>query len=644
MNNRIIANGGTNLAGGIGIFAGADGYVVSGNDICGNFSAEYGGGVTVYGRSPSGSIDHNRIYYNQSYDEGGGIMIAGELPTDPSILSPGSGPVDIHDNLIQANLANDDGGGIRFLMAGNFPMNVFNNMIVNNVSTHEGGGIALDDAPNVRIYNNTIMKNVTTATAVTSDGQPAPAGLSTGQNSALLQATLPGGSPTFSNPLLFNNIFWDNRAGTRAAGTVTGIGDVAMPDPLGHGRSRHHGRPLPDELASCRPDRGRRARFTYPTGSANNVSTDPQVKSIAYDTVAGLRPVADEPELRRRDPRRGRPPAEGPGRLPPLDDTSPAFNAGAASKAVAGLPAAAVDAARARRRTSTTRPGRPSAASTSARTRSQPRRPTSPSPRPTASTSVSPGGALTYTIVVTNTGPDAGHGRPVTDTFPASLTVGSWTLHGHGRLELHRDRRRATPGPARSTLVSGGSATFTATVTLAAGATGSLANTATVAAPAGITDPNAANNSATDTDVDRAARPTLGVLDNFNRANATTLGRELEPDDDHRHRHPGQRQPGELRLAGNCLASRPATAIWNGPTNVFGTRQGAAITFTSTPVAGHEPVPEGQRRHARAAPQNFIRVRYTGSGSVVVETTTNSGGTYTDASGPSRRHSRTATP
>ena len=102
--------------------------------------------------------------------------------------------------MIQANLANDDGGGIRFLMAGNFPMNVYNNMIVNNVSTHEGGGIAIDDAPNVRVYNNTIMKNVTTATAVTSNGQPAPAGLSTGQNSALLQATLPAGSSDLQQP------------------------------------------------------------------------------------------------------------------------------------------------------------------------------------------------------------------------------------------------------------------------------------------------------------------------------------------------------------------------------------------------------------------------------------------------------------
>jgi len=225
-NNRIIANSGTNLAGAIGIFAGADNYQVASNDICGNFSAEYGGGISQYGFSPNGSIYDNRIYYNQSYDEGGGIMIAGQLPADPTILSPGSGPVSIFNNLIQGNLANDDGGGLRFLMAGNFPMDVYNNMIVNNVSTHEGGGVSLNDAPNVRFYNNTVMKNVTTATALTSNGLPAPAGLSSSANSVLLQATLPGGSPSFSNPLLFNNIFWDNRAGTRGVGTVTGLSDA----------------------------------------------------------------------------------------------------------------------------------------------------------------------------------------------------------------------------------------------------------------------------------------------------------------------------------------------------------------------------------------------------------------------------------
>ena len=46
----------------------------------------------------------------------------------------------------------------------------------------------------------------------------------------------------------------------------------------------------------------------------------------------------------------------------------------------------------------------------------------------------------------------------------------------------------------------GGTATFTVNGTLSAAATGNLINTATVATPAGVSDPNPANNSATDTD------------------------------------------------------------------------------------------------------------------------------------------------
>ena len=220
--NRILANGGTNLAGAVAIFSGAENYSLAYNDICGNFSAEYGGGISHYGMSPGGQIHNNRVFFNRSYDEGGGIMIAGELPADPATLSPGAGPVDIYDNLIQNNLGNDDGGGLRFLMAGNFPYNVYNNIIVNNISTHEGGGVALNDTPDVRFFNNTVMKNLTTATAMTSNGQPAPAGFSTSRNSNLLQATLPGGSPIFSNPLLFNNVFWDNRAGSFTGAQVAG--------------------------------------------------------------------------------------------------------------------------------------------------------------------------------------------------------------------------------------------------------------------------------------------------------------------------------------------------------------------------------------------------------------------------------------
>jgi len=97
-NNRIIANGGSNLAGAIGIFAGAENYEIASNDLCGNFSAEYGGAISHFGLSPNGNIHHNRIYFNGSYDEGAGIMVAGEQPATPTSLSPGSGPVNIYNN------------------------------------------------------------------------------------------------------------------------------------------------------------------------------------------------------------------------------------------------------------------------------------------------------------------------------------------------------------------------------------------------------------------------------------------------------------------------------------------------------------------------------------------------------------------
>ncbi|WP_229674885.1 IPT/TIG domain-containing protein [Terrabacter tumescens] len=254
--NQVLNNGGTNLAGGIGLFTGSDGYTIRHNAICGNFSAEYGGALTAFGYMSNsgghdgGTISGNTVWFNSSYDEGGAIMLAGELPADPTGLSPGTGEATIDSNVIDANLASDDGGGIRLLqVAGthvtkNDPqtITITNNTITNNVSAHEGGGIALDDAPFVTIADNTVAGNLTTATAVTSDGLPAPAGLSTGPNSVPLMARLNSsrsfssfsllkvdGQQTFSRPVLLDNVFNDNRAGTYIGGYVYGIGGT-LPD------------------------------------------------------------------------------------------------------------------------------------------------------------------------------------------------------------------------------------------------------------------------------------------------------------------------------------------------------------------------------------------------------------------------------
>lgn len=209
--NRVLNNGGFSLAGGIALFNGSNDYAIDHNVICGNESAEYGGGISHFGESDGGMILDNRIVFNSAFDEGGGIMIAGELQENGSV-PPGSGAVTIARNLLQHNLSNDDGGGIRLLSPVDGPVRIENNMIVNNLATDLGGGISLDDALDVEIVNNTVAFNVTTATAEDSDGFPHGAGITSEGHSAALLATLGNNDPDFSDPLMFNNILWINEA------------------------------------------------------------------------------------------------------------------------------------------------------------------------------------------------------------------------------------------------------------------------------------------------------------------------------------------------------------------------------------------------------------------------------------------------
>ena len=202
---------------------------------------------------------------------------------------------------------------------------------------------------------------------------PAPAGLSTSTNSALLQATLPGGSPLFSNPLLFNNIFWDNRAGTRGRQRDghRRLGDARRCDHWDLGVADGPRSAGADELD--RPaERGhasvhRRAR---PTSAADPQVVTPYDVGVTFNTwrnnpafLGAIMISAD---------------------LPPnllgnyhLQATSPAINAGAASKAPVSAPAVDID--------NTARPAR-RRASTSAPTRSAVVAPPPPPPPPTTGT------------------------------------------------------------------------------------------------------------------------------------------------------------------------------------------------------------------------------------------------------------------
>ena len=98
------------------------------------------------------------------------------------------------------------------------------------------------------------------------------------------------------------------------------------------------------------------------------------------------------------------------------------------------------------------------------------------------------GQALTYTLTVTNIGPSNASGATVTDPLPAGTTFASspdGCVEGGGTVTC-----------AIGALASGGSTSVMFTVNVGAGATGSLSNTATVAG--NETDPNAANDSATE--------------------------------------------------------------------------------------------------------------------------------------------------
>ena len=133
-------------------------------------------------------------------------------------------------------------------------------------------------------------------------------------------------------------------------------------------------------------------------------------------------------------------------------------------------------------------------------------------------TTVAPGSAVTYTLTASNAGPVNVTGATVADTLPASLSGVTWTCVGSAGGTC-----TASGSGNLNELVNlpvGAAVTFTITGTLSASATGTLSNTATITAPGGVTDPNAANNTATDTDTISAvpvastpqAVPTLSEL------------------------------------------------------------------------------------------------------------------------------------
>ncbi|MBI5443571.1 MAG: hypothetical protein HY900_20475 [Deltaproteobacteria bacterium] len=248
--NQVIENSGLNgVGGGVSLYTGCDGYQVTSNFLCGNFSAGGGGGIGHEGLSPNGVIAYNTVVFNESFNQGitvngGGILVGGAAPlalTGAASLSPGSGNVKILSNLVLGNAAAaGDGGGIRTQrvngqdVAGRaarnrpdrwYNVDILNNVIANNSAALAGGGISLQDTAMSNILHNTIANNDSTATAgeafapgSPNQSTPQPAGIVSRAHTPALASAFGNAQAVrrysvFSNPqFLEDNIIWHNRS------------------------------------------------------------------------------------------------------------------------------------------------------------------------------------------------------------------------------------------------------------------------------------------------------------------------------------------------------------------------------------------------------------------------------------------------
>lgn len=259
-NPTVPTNGGGILAMG----APPDGLTIQGTE-CGNTAADADckPGLSD-GTGPGLTINANLILGNAAESgSGGGIRLQNingtEVIAFPNPLLLGLVPT--------AQLWND--------------VTLTNNIIANNVAGWDGGGLSLVDALNVNIINNTIMSNDTTASAgvlfntlgapisssqgpsqpgqvtSTTTSAPQPAGLVSIQNSSVftdainalpaglagLKLTCPtghaqgavanGSCASVSYPLLYNDVFWQNRSfyigvGSLGANTLNQQNVVAL--------------------------------------------------------------------------------------------------------------------------------------------------------------------------------------------------------------------------------------------------------------------------------------------------------------------------------------------------------------------------------------------------------------------------------
>jgi uncharacterized repeat protein (TIGR01451 family) len=110
-----------------------------------------------------------------------------------------------------------------------------------------------------------------------------------------------------------------------------------------------------------------------------------------------------------------------------------------------------------------------------------------------------PGGPLTYIVVARNDGPNDVTAAPVQDTVPAAITNVTWSCTASGANSCSQTNGAGNAISLTVTLVSGGTATITATGTAPTGPVQTLSNIASILPPPGIADPDPGDNTDTET-------------------------------------------------------------------------------------------------------------------------------------------------
>lgn len=637
-------------------------------------------GMSMNGQLTHNQIVFNESYNQTGPQHGGGIAIEGEL--DPAGgLTLGTGDVLVDSNLIQGNLARaGSGGGVRLAMVNGqdarrpqpWKVTLSNNFIVNNVAGWAGAGVSLSDALHVDIVNNTIASNDAVGitgnlfnTAVGGGANtgprttvPSPAGVSTELTSPALVNFFPpaqrsANNVRISDPALANNVIWQNRSFfyNSAGESATLLPSNNWADAVAAAKPA----PLPAQTATGQCVNGAKYWDLGVVGVDQNPTPGAlqlhPVYSVLTSTVgyaaAGAHNTSNDPRFAKQYcngslllPDAGFEPAV-PFQLTFNINVGQTLDEGGNFVDVRFGPI------------SLTNPANPSQVNGDYTLAS------------TASGAFNRGGnvlnlvtATPPTAVIPPTVDYFGTSRPQAGVFdigahelvppPAPIAQLSATSLGFGTVLVNGSSAAQTV-----TLANAGTAALTYAVPTVSGPFAITANTCTGGSLAAPVPPAAssctvtvvfkpiATGAATGTlsfgaTNDAAAAnplvvslggtgflpslPTLPVLDNFNRANANTLGASWN--------QIVLLGAASIRVNGNQALDSvtPGAAYWATALGATA-NQAAAFTFASTPTAGSALVLRATGGSA-TIPLNFVRVRLA-AGAVVIESTTNASLSFT---------------